>query len=251
MSFNVEESKGGGGARTLYTGVMPVEIINICPTHAELQEMYGENAKAPTYVETVDGATRVRLDFYIRNEANDFLSKFSIFVKDAERISRTGKYEFLDVRGRNAWGESLESIDYDWFKTAGARKAKDGESRLIEMLVALTNANQDSEQTNIVIDMERIFAGDFSELRKINNNYGKGLKVLLGVRDGKYQDVYTNKFGRSTSNSVAHIQKAASDHSYPWNCDFGGSTDLKEYVAPVAPTDNVSVVTDTSGGDLF
>lgn len=234
MGFNFTESKQS--ERKMWTGVMPVEITHINPTHAELKGIYGDQAAAPSYITTENGVRKVRLDFYVKNDQYNFKDKFVIFMEDKPRVSTKGNTQVINNRAQSTWVQDPNNVTYEWFDKTGVRAAKDGEVTLYDMLVALINADRNSKDTNLVLEnFNSLFDGDVSELRALNEKYGKGLKVLLGVKDGKYQDIYTGYFGRTSIKSNTYIMRAATDADYPWTRDFGNSDEVKEYTAPATP----------------
>lgn len=230
---------------------MPVEIVQINPTHAELKEIYGENAKEVTYTSKSDAGNRkVRLDFFVENKEYGFKDKFALFLEDNVRKSQNGNVQIINAQGRHTWAKSSEECDYEWFDSSTARVAKDGECRLYDMLIALVNADTSSKDSNLVLEnLDAIFDGDVRELRDINKNFGKGLRVLTGVRDGKYQSIYTGHFNRNNNSSSTAMMNAATAEYGSFKDDFGGDAELREYVAPTRPAVSESVSSETD--DLF
>lgn len=88
----------------------------------------------------------------------------------------------------------------------GARKAYVGEEALINFIKAWANVDQNSQA--ILDDMSKLFAGDVSEIHTLHAGIKDNqVKILIGVKDGKYQDVYTKFFQRPYINNVEQWKK--------------------------------------------
>lgn len=198
----------------LYTGVVPVQVVAICPSLAECHELGMTYVQEePNYVTDKDDDgvpyTQIRIDFIVSHIETKTLSKVSFFVDNRQFISNDGtKMQYINDFGKVAWGTPDTPPDSAaWFDaTKGARPAYRGEAELINFLVNWLNINLKS--AIVVEDWPRIFKGDFSELRDLLKVYGDNkVKVMLIVfeKDGKfYQNVYSKYFARwNNSNLLA------------------------------------------------
>lgn len=224
-----------GSTRKLYTGVCPVKCIAVNPTKKELEAIYGREMKTdPVYTDTSEvevkgekkAVKRVRLDFYLKNEELDLITRVPIYVYDYYPISNTGNYQIIDKYGNSAWaspdvikakGVPLSKEGNPLSITTDYHPAKRGEADLvlfIQSLLGISNSfirvdgqwvlrpNNLDECVCSIDDMDKIINGNVQELRELiklgNQNF---VKVLLGVssRDGRdYQDVYSSFFAKNS-----------------------------------------------------
>lgn len=250
---NIEQSKGF--EKKLYTGIMPVQVEKVNPTISELAKMYGKEegeVREPVYV----GDESTRLDFYYKAHPSidiTYNSKFSIFISKKLREfddNGTTLKEYLDDYGRRAWARDLDHLNevnatkklpLD-LKTV--RQAKVGESMLYGFLRAYCSAKADSP---VKLDsFEDLVKGKVKELKEFFTHfndsqfmggYGMGAKVLLGIKDGKYQDVYTKVFLRVSDKNFDYLEKQAKGEQSGFK-SFWGSTTLREFEPVEAPANS-------------
>jgi hypothetical protein len=67
------------------------------------------------------------------------------------------------------------------------------------------------------------------------DNKGGGVKVLLGVKDGQYQDVWNSMFLTVNGKLSDYMKSKITDSNYGYRHYYGHSFNLKEYVADSAP----------------
>jgi hypothetical protein len=246
MSFLNNHKEAQISEKKLYTGICPVELVAINPSVEELKALYNsDKVVEPVYTSTSDeGNKKVRLDFFIRNTDLDLITKFAIFLENKVNVSTTGKTQFINERIQSMYAESLDSITSNpkltWFDIKTARPAKVGEVQLYEFLVKLTNASTDETSNLKLENFDNLFNGNVEELKEINSKLGKGVKVLLGVKDGIYQDVYNRYFQRIQVNGTDTMTKNATSEYGGFNSDYQNSMELQEYSqAPMPEKDTV------------
>ena len=216
----------------LYTGIDLVKVLAINPTLEEAKALKLPIKEEPKYVE---GEGKVRIDFHVGNDK--MKSKISVWLENKERASTKNpdKYEYINNAGATAWSDN--GVFPGWYKGDTARKALVGESTLISVLINWLNVKPGD---NVYLDkIQDLFTGNVKELREILSTYkDNSLRVLLTVRDGKYQSVYTKYFDRETNKTFtywsAHFKKQA-EADQVMKEDYQNSFEFKEYV-PVAPT---------------
>jgi hypothetical protein len=243
--------------RKLYTGICPVNVIAINPTVDDLKKIYNKDeVNEPQYLSVnEEGRTKCRLDFYIKSDLEDvdLLTKFSIYLEDKEDVSASGKKRFINLRTQSMYANSVEEIatnpNLTWFDIKTARVAKVGEVQLYEMLVRLTNASIEEDSRLELSNLDAMIKGNVSELREINEKVGKGLKVLLGVKDNQYQDVYNRFFMKKGQTRMDAMVKNATGEYGSFKSDFQDSMTLQEYVVKPMPEDD-SVVDNTSSSAM-
>ncbi len=88
-----------------------------------------------------------------------------------------------------------QAIQYEWFKNEGVRRAYVGEETLIEFMRTWANVGRDGECA--IDDIKAVTSGNVTELKQyVTALKDNRVRLLLGVKDEKYQQVYTRFFGR-------------------------------------------------------
>ena len=176
---NVEVS--GGGVK-LYSGLGNFKVIAVNPTMAELHDLGIMVKQDPNYFVDLNGTEYFKLTFWIKNA--DLTTRFDILMNGSERVSQTGKNQWINSIGQSTWSDG--EPEYDWFKKEGLRKALTGEETLINFVKQWANvANGDEAYFDSIA---KIVKGDVTEVKALvkllENNE---VRLLIGVKDGKYQ----------------------------------------------------------------
>ena len=235
---NVEVA--GGGVK-LYSGLGNFKVIAVNPTMAELHELGIMVKQDPNYFVELNGAEYFKLTFWIKND--DLTTRFDILMNGSERVSQTGKNQWINAIGQSTWSDG--EPEYDWFKKEGLRKALTGEETLINFVKQWANvANGDEAYFDSIA---KIVKGDVAEVKALvkllENNE---VRLLIGVKDGKYQTVYTKVFGRVKPQRDDLFVKNLNDDYGTFNAEFdttlswGVFTPELAVVTPDADSDNVS-----------
>ncbi len=200
-SNSSEQEVAGGGVR-LYTGISAMNVVAVNPTLEELHEMGVMFQSEPKYtVDFGDGEVQ-KVVFWLKNE--DIAVPMEILITPGPWKSKTGKYKWLNNQGQETWAEdnSDGSIDtsnlMDWFKNPeSCYKIARGADTLTEFVKVWANvAPGDEVQLDTLAKIEQ---GDMKELEALVKALTtNSVRVLVYVRDGKYQGVYTRHFGRLT-----------------------------------------------------
>lgn len=173
-----------------------MRVIAINPTLGELSSI-GINMKSePNYTGISFGEqTKNKICFWLHNDEKNFNTRMEILVEPTHRgLSKTGKTQITNKYGQVTWAESKDTAP-DWFKNEGVRPMYPGEETLINFLKAWANIPNDGECSLETID--NIMKGDVEELKSLCTELKDNkLRVLLGVKGEKYQQVYTRCFGR-------------------------------------------------------
>jgi hypothetical protein len=255
--------------RTLVTGVCNSVILGINPNREELAEIVGRDAadlKEPSYIGTTrDGTPNVRIDIWMKpvedtvyfdpgmsgeGEHKEFADPFklAIFLNEKERSNKDGdKFMYINGRVQTTWAADTETaLNYEsragkkWFSENGLRACREGEDQLYEFFAKFVNADLMDEDTNLVFeDYEGILSGDMSELEgiiKAKNEEGKTINVLLGIRDGKYTEVYSSAFERGNRKTFTQLMKRATGEYGGFRSDCQDSDQLQAYIRPMAPS---------------
>lgn len=222
-SNNSEEVVAGGGYQ-LYTGIAPVSVVAVNPTQAELQGI-GINAKdEPNYNVEINGETYNKVVFYLRHEEPNLTVRFDVLMKPEVRASKSGdKFMWINDTGQMTWSADVPA--YEWWKNpSSSRKAYVGEDTLVNFTKAWANVANGGKITFDTIDS--IVKGDVKELKEYVKALAVNkLRVLIGVKDEKYQVVYNRHFGRlKPANDNLFIKSLNEDYG-SFNAEY--SKDLK------------------------
>ncbi|KKN88721.1 hypothetical protein LCGC14_0246120 [marine sediment metagenome] len=246
--------------RRLFTGLALVKVIAINPTMEEMDVLgIRQPKKAPVYTEEMDDGAggkymRTRLDFYLKNEAVS--TRMALFVDEQQvRSKDKTKHQYINNHAQVTWAEDPKAF-MSWYVAETARIAITGEERLHNFLWAWGNiktfVSKEEEmdgKTQASIDASlnspaKIAAGEIKELRGYLKNIANNeVRVLLGVKDYQFQDVYTGYFGRASTESHAQWLKALQSSYSQYRNDYQGNLAFKVYVPP----NEVDIAQDTGG----
>ena len=235
---NVEVS--GGGIK-LYSGLANFKVIAVNPTMDQLHELGIMVKSEPNYYADLNGTEYFKLTFWVKND--DLTTRFDILMNPTERQSQSGKNQWINAIGQTCYSDGEPT--YEWFKKEGLRKARIGEDTLVDFTKAWANvANGDEAYFETI---EKIAKGDVTEVRALvgllSNNE---IRLLVGVKDGKYQSVYTKFFGRVKPQRDDLFVKKINDEYGAFNAEFdttlawGVFSPQLAVVTPDAETDTIS-----------
>ena len=235
IQSNSSEVQVTGGGIPLYTGIAPVRVVAVNPNLGELASV-GVNLKnEPTYDVSMGDKTG-KIVFWIHNEQFNFSTRFDILVGNQHRAeSSTGKFQITNKYGQVTWATNPDSAP-DWFKKEGVRRMYPGEETLINFIKAWANIPNEGECSFDTID--DIVKGNVEELKSLVTALKDNkLRVLLGVKDAKYQSVYTRHFGRLKPQRDQLFVRALNDSYGEFNAEYNDDLKLQPYAEEVvAPT---------------
>ena len=241
IKSNDSTKEVAGGGIKLYSGLANFKVIAVNPTLDELHGMGIMLKTDPNYFVDLNGTEYFKLTFWVKND--DLTTRFEILMNGSERISQSGKNQYINAIGQSTW--SNDEPEYDWFKKEGLRKALTGEETLINFTKAWANVANGDE---VCYDsISKIVKGDVSEVKALvkllENNE---VRLLVGVKDGKYQTVYTKVFGRVKPQRDDIFVKNLNDDYGAFNAEFdttlawGAFSPELAVVAPDTEDDTVS-----------
>lgn len=208
------------GGIKVYSGLTNVNIIAVNPTMEELHALDINVKQEQSYTVTIGEREFNKVCFWVNNEDGNY--KIEFLLQPEERVSQNGKNEWINSIGQSTW--STEEPSYDWWKSEGQRKAYVGEITLMDFIKAWANVASGGQVTLDTID--NIVRGDVAELKTLVTALkGNQVRVLIGVKDGKYQQVYTKYFGRIKPQRDDLFVTKLSDDYGAFNADF--NADLK------------------------
>jgi len=261
---NLETRTGSTSTKKLFTGIAPIKIVAVNPTREQIAALYDvdvEKVKEPNYF-TEDST---RIDFWYKNHdsiSTPLLGKFALFLSNQVRTSQSGKTQYIDAHSKTCWADSLGDLsernsklaDYNKLKLDKVREALRGEEDLYSLLRSYGNVDTNSSLL-MLDDIKSIIKGNVKELREFFDHFNKkdgGVKVLMGVKDGQYQDVWNAMFLTIYGKVTDYIRNRITDGNYGYKHYYGGSFVLKEFVAGDEP-DNVDSGSDpwTTDSDPF
>jgi hypothetical protein len=218
IQSNASTEEVVGGIKT-FSGLTDVKVVAVNPTMAELHAMDINVKQEPNYTVEFSGEAYNKVVFWVANSDGNF--KLEILMQNKPKVSQTGKHQWMNNVGQSTWSE--DEPTYDWWKTEGQRKAYTGEETLINFVKAWANVASGDE---VSFDtMPAIANGDLAEIKSLVTALTQNeVKVLIGVKDDKYQQVYTKYFGRVKPSRPDLFVKALNDDYGSFNADF--NTDL-------------------------
>jgi hypothetical protein len=255
MNLDNLATRSGGTEYTkkLFTGLGVLKILAVNPTHKELAALLDidiEKVKEPNYTQE----NSMRLDFWYKNHESVTLplfGKFSIFISNEPRISQSGKHQYIDANSRTCWADSISDLsernsrlhEMNRMDLTTVRAACRGEEDLYQLMKAYGNIDISSGPF-MLDDYSAICKGKFTELRDFFEHFNKregGVKVLMGVKDGQYQDVLNLLFLSVHAKISDYVRNKITNSEYGYKHYYGHSFELKEFVPTAAP--------ETSGSD--
>ena len=236
IQSNASTEEVVGGIK-LYSGLTNVNIIAVNPTMEELHALDIKVKTEPIYIVNIVDKEYNKITFWVKNEDGNY--RFDVLMQDAPRVSQTGKHQWMNNIGQSTWSE--EEPTYDWWKSEGERKAYVGEETLVNFVKAWANVRQGDEVTFETITS--IAKGDVAELRQLVGVLKDNqVRVLVGVKDDKYQSVYSKYFGRVKPQRDDLFVKALNDDYGAFNADFNADLTWGTH------TPTVSLITPDSNG---
>lgn len=215
IKINDSTQEVTGGGIKLYSGLSNFNVIAVNPTLDELHELGIMLKSEPNYYVEFSGEEYFKLTFWIKNE--DLTTRFEILMNSNPRVSQSGKHQWLNNAGQSTWSDDAPT--YDWWKTEGSRHALTGEETLINFVKAWANvANGDDVYFESIANIVR---GDVKEIKALVKMLAANqVRLLIGVKDGKYQTVYTKVFGRIKPQRDDLFVKNLNDDYGAFNAEF-------------------------------
>ena len=204
-----------------YSGISNFNVLAVNPNMQELHAIDIMVKQEPEYFLELNGEDYFKVVFWVKND--DLTTRLEILMQNKERTSKTGKFQWLNAIGQSTWSEGIPA--YEWWKQPDtSRKAFGGEETLINFVKAWANV---APGDNVYFDtINEIVKGNVTELKSLvtalKNNQ---VRLLVGVKDGKYQQVYTKMFGRIKPQRDDLFVKALNDEYGAFNAEF--NTDLQ------------------------
>lgn len=245
IQSNSSDVQVAGGGVPLFTGIAPVRVVAVNPNLGELASI-GVNMRTEPNYEVDMGDKTGKICFWIHNDEHNFTTRLEILVGNQHRKeSSTGKHQVTNNYGQVTWAANPDSTP-DWFKKEGVRRMYPGEEILINFTKAWANIPNDGECSFDTID--NIVKGDVTELKSLVTALKDNkLRVMLGVKDGKYQNVYNRHFGRLKPQRDQLFVKALNDEYGTFNAEYNSDLKLQSYSPElVQPTETEAAPAETA-----
>lgn len=251
QSNNSEEIVSGGSVQ-LYTGIAPVSVIAVNPTLDELNSIGVNLRNEPEYTITLNEEEYNKIVFWVKCEVPSlsFTTKFEVLMQPNHRQSKDGsKFMWVNNIGQMTWSADVPA--YDWWKNADkTRKAYIGEDHLVNFTKAWANVASGGEVSFDTID--NIANGEVVELQEyVKILKDNKLRILVGVKDGKYQTVYNRHFGRLKPMRDDLFIKALNEDYGSFNAEYTKDLKLQLYTPQMIVADVETDNSSGSDGDLF
>lgn len=246
QSNNSEEVVAGGGI-TLYTGIAPVSVVAVNPSLDELSDLGINLRNEPEYKVTLNEEDYNKLVFWLKSDVPglSFTTRFEILMQSKHRASKDGsKFMWANNIGQTTWSADVPA--YDWWKNQDkTRKAYVGEDTLINFTKAWANVAAGGEVSFDTIDA--IAQGDVRELQEyVKVLSANKLRVLVGVKDGKYQAVYNRHFGRLKPMRDDMFIKALNEDYGSFNAEYNKDLKLQVYSPTMIVADPVTAAAESA-----
>ena len=250
IASNNSEQEVSGGGIPLYVGIAPVSVVAVNPTQAELSVLGVNFKEEPSYTVSFpgqDGEVQdyIKATFWVKHTEPDFLTRVEVLLQSKIRVSKAGdKSMWTNNRGQISWSDTDPSAKYDWYNGEGVRKAYVGEDTLLSFIKAWANVG--SGDDCYLESIDDIVKGDMAELQQLVEGLSDNqVRVLLGVKDEKYQQVYTKHFGRLKPKRDDLFVKELNGDYGAFNAEFSADLLLGKYT-PGVVTPDASGTTDTA-----
>jgi hypothetical protein len=231
-----DSSKEVLGSIKLWAGITNMEVKAVNPNLAELNAM-GINMKTePNYSLEMNGRDIFKVIFWVGNP--DLTTKVEFLLENTPKITKNGdKTQFVNAYGQFAYATNAEALtNYDWYKHEGVRAAFPNEEKLIGFIKAWANVANGGKV--FLESMDKIAAGtDLTELKQLVTQLAANrVRVLVGVKDGKYQNVYTHYFGRTQKSGDSYFIKHLNGEYSSFNAEFPGDLQWGQFTPQLSVT---------------
>jgi len=232
----------------LYVGYTEARVVMVNPDNEELEKNgYNREEKdEPSYVKEDEGVRKLRLDFYFTDKLKTIKFKKSFFLEEKdvaqkvkedmseeEKADFIPKFQWVNQVGESSWATDEASLPTRFTKFTRKNKAtgetevygdkkfriaKAGEADLLDFITKWQgNFDYRSVNTDILLDLKKLFNGNFRELQDgVNSEFATSTIELLTVKtvegeDGpkEYQNVWSESLPGYTGKVLKNISFSA------------------------------------------
>lgn len=187
--------------KKLYVGYAECTVVGINMDKEQMEALKWKVDKDPQYIDTTkDGVDFVNISITLReNVTGVYLPlRFTIYDKERKK-SDTGKYQYLNNLGWQAWATSENELKADFAKRE-VRRAKEGEAPFYNFMKKWLQLKGDDAE--LEFNLNKLLRGNFRELYDVVNQFKNQKVVVLATinsyeKNGKSimtQSVYNGDF---------------------------------------------------------
>lgn len=193
---------------TKKVGLFEAKVIAVNPTAEEYKDLLDielkEDSKAVEYLgENLEGKTKLRLDFWLKEIKSGDKFKLTFFLENKEKENKDGtKKQYINAVGTTTWSEDADSLP-DWFTKRDYRVAFVGEDELYNFLRTwLGNLDYRDAETTLQLDWKPLMKGNVKDLKNLvggalTTNIVAMATIKTVVKEDQtreYQGVYNKGF---------------------------------------------------------
>lgn len=190
--------------RVLITGIANLNVVGLNPTKEQLEKLGYKPKDEPVYLgeNSKSGKAQMRVDIHLEGDVNIAGEDAPVRVSTKTAFwieNNTDRGVYIDKFGK--FGKDTSKLD------ASARPAYNGELELIGFLKAICNVRPNEEISLDHVD-KLASVGDLKELQGVLRAVAKAgnqVQCVLGVREGKYQDVFNRQFDYAGRGGSAYL----------------------------------------------
>ena len=214
-----------GQGMKVYSGISNFNVIAVNPTMEELHALDIKVKSEPNYQVSFNNVDYNKVVLWVKNE--DISTRVEILLAGEHRVSKAGKKQWINAFGQTTWSDDAPA--YEWWKKDGERPAFVGEETLIFFTKAWANVAAGDEVTYET--MKNIANGDVKEVKALVSILKDNqVRLLVGVKDDKYQTIYNKQFGRIKPQRDDMFIKMLKDDYGTFNADFNADLKWGEHV---------------------
>lgn len=177
--------------KKLYVGWAESKVVAVNPTQEEFEKMGMDVEEEPVYQKEKDGETLTWVDFWMEELKTGLKYKRTFFVQDVpakttnkeEKPNFVEKTQYVNQIGDSFWAANKKDLsesftkfrkkkgksgdEYETYGDKTIRIAKKGEGDLMNFIkMWMGGCNFRDVNTNILLDMKKIFNGNFKEIKE-------------------------------------------------------------------------------------
>lgn len=252
----MKAKKQGDFQNSYVSGPVVLNNILVNPTAKELEAWAGWSVdEEPSYLTTnEDGSISASIKVYAKVEDNEKIIvnwRFNITNKHLKSNPSDGseaKHCFINTKGNTTWATSIETIP-EWFKEDSPRLAYIGEETLAQLVAAFNNITFKKDIKNVdtvLLDFpEKLFKGDFSELKQLNDCPSNKIQKIIGIieRNGKYFHMVENTYTFKHWEKTPYLKSTGGKASWKEVINFITKEDPRSRYNPQLITDDLKIWT--------
>lgn len=184
-----------------FVGIANCKVISVNPDREEIESVCDYSPMDDKWFEYVgekenekgEKIRTLRIDFWVSAKLSSgeaLKNRISFYIDNVPFFNKDGtKQEFINEKGFNVWCESIKEIP-SWYKYKEIRPSKKGESSLYNFLrYWLSGIDYKDPDTIVSLDMDKMFSGDFSELKEqVGGKYSNEFLAMFYVSGKRNED---------------------------------------------------------------